>query len=54
MTQEQTLGFIRHFLTLIGGVFVTKGVIEETVMLEVVGAIVTLGAFIWSFRAKKA
>jgi hypothetical protein len=54
MTPEQIQGFVRHFLTLLGGVFVTKGFIDEQTMLEVVGAVITLGSFILSFRAKRA
>ena len=54
MNQEQVQGFIRHLLTLVGGVFVTKGAIDEQTMLEEVGAVMTLGAFIWSFRTKRA
>jgi len=51
-SQEQVMGFIRHALTLAGGVLVTKGVVDETQVLEAVGAIITLIGFAWSFRNK--
>ena len=53
MNREQILGFIRHGLTLVGGVLVTNGVIDEQTLLEVVGAAVTLISFGWSFASKK-
>lgn len=50
--KDQIFGFIRHALTLAGGVLVTKGVVDEASMLEAVGAIITLIGFAWSFRDK--
>ena len=54
MNKEQILGFVRHFLTLVGGMVVVRGWADESTMLEVVGAIVTLTGFVWSFLDKKA
>lgn len=53
MTQEQILGFIRHGLTLFGGIFITNGVLDEAMLGEIVGALMTLIGFGWSFIAKK-
>ena len=53
MNKEQILGFIRHGLTLVGGVLVTNGVIDEATLLEVVGATITLISFGWSFADKR-
>jgi hypothetical protein len=52
-TKDQILGFVRHALTLIGGSIVTNGMFNESQMLEVVGAAVTLIGFVWSWYAKK-
>ena len=53
MNKEQILGFIRHGLTLVGGVLVTNGVIDEQTLLEVVGATITIISFGWSMASKK-
>lgn len=52
LNQEQLTGFIRHALTLAGGVLVTKGLIDEQTMLEGVGILMSAIGFIWSFRNK--
>jgi len=46
-------GLIRHGLTFVGGVLVSKGYIDEAVLQEVIGAIMTLGGFVWSYLDKK-
>lgn len=46
-------GLIRHGLTFIGGLLVSKGIIDEQTLPEVIGAIMTLGGFVWSFISKK-
>ena len=53
MNKEQTLGFIRHGLTLVGGFFVARGVLDEGQLLEVVGALISLIGFGWSFFVKR-
>lgn len=53
LTQEQVLGILRHVLTTIGGVMVSKGVMEETMMVEATGAIITLIGVIWSVASKR-
>ena len=50
--KDQIFAFIRHALTLAGGVLVTKGIVDEASMLEAVGAIITLLGFGWSFKDK--
>ena len=54
MSQEQVLGIIRHGLTFIGGLLVTKGLIDSGVATEIVGTVVTLVGTIWSVIAKKS
>ena len=52
MNQEQVLGIVRHILTALGGVLVTKGVVDEGTMTTAVGALATLAGVVWSFIAK--
>lgn len=52
MTKEQILGVVRHLLTFFGGILVTKGLIDETIVTEIIGGISTLVGAIWSFIAK--
>ncbi len=46
-------GFLRHALTFAGGLLITKGYVEESELQELVGAIITLSGFIWSYVAKR-
>lgn len=39
---EKIKGLVRHALTVAGTVLVTKGVIDEAMLTEVVGAVITL------------
>lgn len=48
MKQEQFLGVVRHSLTFIGGLLVTKGLIDEATSAEIIGTVVTLIGTIWS------
>lgn len=43
----------RHALTLLGGVLVTKGYIDETSASQVVGAVSTLAGIGWSYYDKR-
>ena len=52
-TQDQTLGFVRHALTLAGGILVTNGLFTESELLEAVGAASTLIGFFWSWYTKR-
>lgn len=51
--KEQILGLIRHTLTFLGGIAVAKGLVDGSVVPEILGAIVTLIGSIWSVAAKK-
>ena len=46
-------GLIRHGLTFLGGLLVTKGYIDAEAVQEIVGAVMTLGGFVWSVLDKK-
>ncbi len=52
LTKEQILGIIRHALTFVGGIFVMKGLVDETVVTEIVGGAMTLTGAIWSIVEK--
>lgn len=49
MKKEQIMGVIRHILTFGGGLLVAHGVIDEAVMLELVGAFTTISGAAWSY-----
>jgi len=51
MNKDQILGIIRHVLTFVGGILVTKGLIDEGMVTELVGGSVTLIGGIWSVIA---
>jgi hypothetical protein len=53
MKKEQIQGIIRHTLTFVGGILVFRGLIEESVLNEVIGAAMTLVGAIWSVMDKK-
>lgn len=52
LTKEQILGIVRHGLTFIGGILITKGLIDESTATEIIGGIVTLAGTIWSIIEK--
>ena len=51
--KDQLSGLIRHVLTFVGGIIVTKGLIDESLVQEVIGGIMTLVGAVWSIIAKK-
>ena len=48
LTKEQILGIVRHGLTFIGGILITKGLIDDATATEIIGGIITLTGTIWS------
>jgi hypothetical protein len=52
MNKEQVLGIVRHTLTFVGGLWVMKGVIEENLVTEIVGGVITTIGGIWSIVDK--
>ena len=51
-SEEQLLGIVRHSLTFIGGIFITKGLIDESILNEVIGGAIALTGAIWSIVVK--
>jgi len=52
LTQQQVLGIVRHILTFGGGILVTKGVLDEGMVAEISGAVITLIGAVWSIIEK--
>ena len=53
MNKEKVLGLLRHTLTFVGGILITKGLVDETMLAEVVGALITIIGGVWSVLNKK-
>ena len=53
LTKEQVLGIVRHGLTFIGGLLITKGLLDQGTLSELIGATSTLVGVIWSMIEKK-
>jgi hypothetical protein len=52
MTKEQVIGIIRHVLTFVGGLFILKGYLDESLVNEIVGGASTLIGTVWSVISK--
>jgi len=52
MTKEQVLGVFRHVLTFVGGIIMAKGLIDEALVNEIIGTIVTVIGTTWSIVTK--
>lgn len=52
MNKDQVIGIVRHALTFVGGIIVTKGLIEESTLMEIIGSISTLIGAVWSIIEK--
>ena len=52
LTKDQLLGIVRHSLTFIGGILITKGIIDEGMLAELTGGVITLTGVIWSIVEK--
>lgn len=52
ITKEQLLGVVRHSVTFIGGILVMKGLIDDSMVQELLGGATTLAGAIWSIIDK--
>lgn len=50
--KEMLLGVIRHTLTFAGGILVAKGILEQGLLTEIVGGVITVIGGIWSVISK--
>jgi hypothetical protein len=46
--KEHILSIVRHSLTFLGGLMIMKGILDHSLMTEMVGAIVTIVGSVWS------
>ena len=53
LTKEQILGIVRHALTFVGGIVVMKGFVDDTMVTEIIGGVMTLVGAVWSVIDKK-
>jgi len=53
LSKEQLLGIVRHGLTFVGGLLLMKGLVDEAILSEISGAVITLTGAIWSVIDKK-
>jgi len=53
LSKDQIFGIIRHTLTFVGGFLVMKGLVDETMVTEIVGGVMGLAGTIWSYIEKK-
>jgi hypothetical protein len=52
--KDQILGLIRHALTFAGGIIVAKGLVDDVLLQEILGGVMTLVGGIWSVASKKS
>jgi len=53
MNKEKVLGLLRHTLTFVGGILIAKGLVDETMLAELVGGLITIIGGVWSVLNKK-
>ena len=51
MNKKKILGLVRHILTAGGGYLVGQGIIDESQAMEIVGALITVIGFAFSYFA---
>jgi hypothetical protein len=52
MNKDQKLGIIRHVLTFVGGILLAKGLVDESLMTDMVASVMVLVGGFWSVLAK--
>ena len=52
MTKEQKLGIIRHVLTFVGGILLAKGLVDESLLTDMIASVMVLVGGFWSVLAK--
>jgi len=52
LTKDQLMGIVRHVITFVGGILITKGLIDDSILTEIVGGSVALSGAIWSIVSK--
>jgi len=54
LTQEQTLGIVRHVVTAIGAILIYKGKVDASTWTIVTGSVVGIAAVLWSVTSKQS
>ncbi len=54
MNKESILGIVRHVLTFAGGYVAAKGIADQALVNEAIGAVMTIAGIAWSIAVKKA
>ena len=52
LTKDQLMGIVRHVITFVGGILVTKGLFDDSILTEIIGGTVALSGAIWSIVSK--
>ena len=52
MKKDIILGIVRHTLTFAGGILVAKGLLEQGVLAEIIGGVMTVVGGVWSIIDK--
>lgn len=52
MNKEITLGIIRHVLTIVAGIFVSRGQLDPTDMQTIIGGVTGIAGIAWSIKHK--
>jgi hypothetical protein len=53
MNKDQKLGLIRHLLTFMGGILLAKGLVDESLLTDMVASIMVLVGGVWSILEKR-
>jgi hypothetical protein len=54
MNKQSILGIVRHILTFAGGYVAAKGIADQAMVNEAIGAIMTIVGIAWSVADKRS
>lgn len=54
MNKQSILGIVRHILTFAGGYIAAKGIVDQAMVNEAIGAIMTIAGIAWSVAEKRS
>ena len=54
MNQDQVLSIVRHVLTGVGSILVTKGLTDQAGLEAIIGGLVAVTGLLWSFFTHKS
>lgn len=53
MNKDQLIGLLRHVLTFGGGFLVTSNVLDDVMLSELIGGVVSIVGVVWSIADKR-